>query len=323
MAEQIRWGILSTARIGENRVIPAIKASKNGRVVAVASRTHERAAAFAANNDIPAAYGSYDELIAAPDVDAIYNPLPNSQHAEWSIKAAAGGKAVLCEKPLASDAAEAQTMVDAFAARNVLFAEAFMYRFHPQTERVKAMIEAGEIGAVQIVSAAFTFPIRNEGDIRLSASLAGGGLMDVGCYCVNVMRHMTGEEPTRLHAVARFGAESGVDEIISGAMQFPSGATGHFDAGLRAYRANTYEIRGTTGRILVEQGFVPHDNDGVIRVWTGDDERAITIPAANSYTLMVEDFADALLRGRAPRFAPSDAVANMRAIDALLASARR
>ncbi|MDZ4765362.1 MAG: Gfo/Idh/MocA family oxidoreductase [Chloroflexota bacterium] len=322
MAEHIRWGILSTARIGETRVIPAIKASHNGRVVAVASRTHERAAAFAQQNDIPTAYGSYDELIAAPDVDAIYIPIPNSEHAAWSIKAAEAGKPVLCEKPLASNAAEAQTMVDAFAARGLLFAEAFMYRFHPQTVRVKALLNEGAVGDLQIVSAAFTFAIRNEADIRLRADLAGGALMDVGCYCVNVMRHMTGEEPATLRAVARFGAASGVDEIISGAMQFPSGAIGHFDAGLRASRAHTYEIRGTKGRIVVDQGFVPHENDTVIQVWQGDDKSEISIPTANSYTLMVEDFADALLNGRAPQYPPSDAVANMRAIDALLASAR-
>lgn len=322
MVDTIRWGILSTARIGENRVIPAIKASSNGRVAAVASRTAEKAAEFALKNDIPMAYSSYEELIAAPDIDAIYIPLPNSEHAEWSIKCAEAGKPTLCEKPLASNAEEAQRMVDAFESRNVLFAEAFMYRFHPQTQRVKAMIGEGAVGDIEIVNAAFCFAINSEENIRLRSDLAGGALMDVGCYCINAMRYMTGEEPTVMKAVARFGERSGVDEAISGALMFPSGAVGHFDAGLRAFRAHNYEIRGTTGRIVVDEAFVPHDNATVIRWWNGDDYREIPIPQTNAYTLMVEDFADALLNNRPPKFPPSDAVANMRVIDALLASAR-
>lgn len=322
MSDQIRWGILSTASIGYRRVVPAMQASRNGVVTAVASRNLERAQEFAADLGIEHAYGSYDELLASDAVDAIYNPLPNSEHAEWAIKCAEAGKPMLCEKPLARDAAEAQTMVDAFAARGLLFAEAFMYRFHPQTERVRALLNDGAVGDVRAMKAAFTFPIRGEDNIRLSKPLAGGSLMDVGCYCINAMRLMIGEEPVEAVALAEVGAESGVDEAFSGVLRFPSGALGHFDSGLRSHRTHTYDIRGEAGRILVEQAFVVEaDVAPVIRWWHGDDYQEITIPAVNQYTLMAEDFADALLKGRAPRYAPADAVANMRVIDLLKAAA--
>jgi len=323
VTQKIRWGILSTANIGLKRVIPAIHASRNGEVAAVASRSPEKAQAFAAQAGIPRAYGSYDELIADPQIDAIYNPLPNSEHAAWSIRCAEAGKPVLCEKPLARDAAEAQAMVDAFAARGLLFAEAFMYRFHPQTQQVLRMVEAGAVGQVTAVQATFCFPVANEDDIRLSQPLAGGALMDVGCYCVNVIRLLARAEPVWASAAAVFGARSQVDETLAGVLTFDSGVVAHFDCGLRAFRTNTYEVRGTRGRIQVPEGFIMEPGAGaVIRHWQGARYDEIGIGPADHYQLMVEDFADALLAGRAPRFAPQDAVANMRALDSLIASAR-
>ncbi len=321
MTDTIRWGILSTAKIGRGRVIPAIHKSRNGVVAAVASRDAQRAKDFAAANDIPTAYGSYEELIADPNIDAIYNPLPNSEHAAWSIACAEAGKPTLCEKPLASDAAEAQTMVDAFAARGVLFAEAFMYRFHPQTEAVLDLLRAGFLGELRCISSTFTFTIDRESNIRLSKGLAGGALMDVGCYCVNVMRLMTGEEPVAARAFARIGAASGVDETLTGLLDFPSGVVGHFDCSFRAMNTNRYSLHGTHGRIEVEPGFAPEpDAQAVIRTWRDGRPDEIVIPPADQYQRMVEDFADALLLGRPPRYAPQDAVANMAALDMLYAS---
>ena len=321
MADMIRWGVLSTANIGRNRVIPAIQQSKNGRVTAVASRTIEKARAFADETGIPTAYGSYEELIASPDIDAIYIPVPNSEHAQWSIRCAEAGKPTLCEKPLASNSVEAQGMVDAFKSRGILFAEAFMYRFHPQTERVKQMIVDGMIGDIRTMQASFNFVARHEDDIRLNKTLVGGSLMDVGCYCINAMRLMSDSEPSEVHALARIGAASQVDESLSAAMRFPNAVLGHFDSSLRTYFTHSYEIRGTRGRISVEQGFVmPKDAETVIRYWHDDRYEEISIPPANSYTLMAEDFADALINGRPPRFPPEDGVANMRVIDLLNAS---
>ncbi|MCY3833602.1 MAG: Gfo/Idh/MocA family oxidoreductase [Chloroflexi bacterium] len=319
MAEKVRWGILSTARIGR-RVIPAIQASSNGEVVAVGSRSLERARAWADQHGIPRAYGSYEALLADADLDAIYNPLPNSMHAEWSVKCAQAGIPTLNEKPFASDAPEAQSIVDAFEERSLLLAEAFMYRFHPQHAKVKEILEAGGIGNLQIINSSFTFPVSDGANIRLSKDLAGGALMDVGCYCINLMRFITGEEPIRVTGVGRIGAQSGVDELLAGTLAFPSGVIGHFDCGLRAYGQHSYTLKGSQGMIVVPQSFVIDKSvDGSARHWGPEGFTEHTIPAVDQYQLMVEDFADALLHGRAPRFAPTDAVNNMIVVDKLLA----
>ena len=322
MSERIRWGILSTANIGR-RVIPAIHASHNGEVLAVCSRSLERAQAFAEDQSIPRAYGSYEALLADHDLDAIYVPLPNSMHAEWSIKCAEAGIATLCEKPFASDAFEAQSIVDAFERHGVPLAEAFMYRFHPQHTKVKEIIADGGIGELQFINCSFTFPISSDANIRLSKPLAGGSLMDVGCYCVNLMRFMTGEEPARVTASAQFGQQTRVDEALAGTLEFPSGVIGHFECGLRAFRQHAYTLKGTAGMIKVPTSFVPDKAaDTMVQHWRGDDFKEHVIPAIDHYQLMVEDFADALIKKRDPRFPPADAVSNMVVVDALLAQAR-
>jgi xylose dehydrogenase (NAD/NADP) len=324
MVDKIRWGILSSANIGRRRVVPAIQESKNGVVAAVASRNLDKAQAFADELNIPTVYGSYEDLLADPNIDAIYNPLPNGLHAEWSIKCAEAGKASLCEKPLASDAAEAQSIVDAFASRDLLFAEAFMYRFHPQTQRVKAMIDDGAVGEVKMLQAAFSFLIQDEEDIRLSKPLAGGAVMDIGCYCINVIRLMSGQEPDQVRSIIRWGERSQVDETLSGILSFPSGAVGHFDCSFRTQFANSYEIRGPRGRIFVPTGFtMPANEESTIYYWPDYGSRQdITIPATNHYVLMAEDFADALLNSRPPRYPAQDAVQNMAVIDQLYAAAQ-
>lgn len=322
MSDKVRWGILSTANIGR-RVIPAIHASGNGVVAAVCSRSLEQAQAFAEELDIPRAFGSYEELLADSQIDAIYIPLPNSMHAEWSIKCAEAGIPTLCEKPFASDAFEAQSIVDAFERPGVLLAEAFMYRFHPQHAKVKEIIADGGIGDLQFIISSFTFRISNGANIRLSKPLAGGSLMDVGCYCVNLMRFMTGEEPAQVTASAIIGKTTGVDEALAGTLEFASGVIGHFECGLRAYRQHSYTLKGTAGMITVPTSFVPDKAaDTLVQHWQGENYTEHIIPPIDHYQLMVEDFADALINGRAPRFAPADAVNNMVVVDALLAQAR-
>ncbi len=333
MADKIRWGVLSTARIGRRQVIPAIQQSRNGEVVAIASRDLDRARAAAQELKIPRTYGSYRELIADPNVDAIYNPLPNNQHPEWSIRAAEAGKAVLCEKPLAINADEARKMAGAFEKCGVLLVEGFMYRFHPQTQKVKQLVDAGAIGKVQIIHASLDVTIESEADFRLVKEMGGGAMFDVGCYCINLMRFITGEEPADVSAFARFNPKSPVDEIIAGALTFPSGVLGHFDGSLRTYMTQNYEIVGTNGRIRAEKGFVPFipdpKADAIIRYWRGGDPvngehyEEFKFAPVNQYTLMVEDFADALLTHRPPRYPVQDAIRNMEAIDRLLASAER
>jgi predicted dehydrogenase len=244
-------------------------------------------------------------------------------HAEWAIKCAEAGKPTLCEKPLASTADEAQKMVDAFKSRHVLFAEAFMYRFHPQSQRAQYMVQDGAIGDLQIMTASFSFCLVHEGNIRLSKALAGGALMDVGCYCINSMRFITGEDPIQGQAFAHFGDESDVDETIVASLEFPSGVYGHFDASLRAHRIHSYEIRGTEGRIVLPESYTPaYDSPTMIHFWQGNHYEAIEVEAVDQYQLMVEDFADAFINSRPPKFDPQDAVENMRVIDMLLDSAR-
>ncbi len=330
--KKIRWGILSTARIGAGALIPAIQQSNNGEVAAVGSRSLDKGRAFAAQHHIPKAYGSYEELLADPEIDAIYNPLPNDQHAEWSIRCAEAGKPVLCEKPLAGSAADAQKMADVFASRKLLLVEAFMYRYHPQTQKVKEMVDSGAIGKLQLMQSTFSFSIGDENDIRLNKDMAGGGLMDVGCYCLNVIRYMVGEEPNEVRALANFGARSEVDESLVGLLGFPSGVLAHFDCSFRAPLTQTYDIRGTHGRILVERAFAPFRPDPdapiIVRYWNSQPKieaeqyQEIEIEPINQYTLMVEDFGDALLNHHPVRFPVQDAIQNMRVIDQLLAAAR-
>jgi predicted dehydrogenase len=331
MSRRIRWGILSTAKIAEGHVVPAIQASRNGEVTAVASRSLDSAQAFASRTGIPTAYGSYEELIADPGIDAIYNPLPNGLHGPWSIRCAEGGKPVLCEKPLAGSAAEAQQMADAFASRGLLLAEAFMYRFHPQIETTKQMLASGAVGSIHSVQSAFSFSIRSEDNVRLNRDLVGGALLDVGCYCVNVSRYLIGEEPVEARAIAEIGARSGVDERLAGLLRFPGGALAHFDCSVRTHFAQTVEVRGDRGRIFLERAFVPFRPDPeagvIIRWWKSTpgiekhEYEEIEVGKPNQYTLMAEDFADALLLNRPPRFPIEDAIAQARALDMLYAAA--
>jgi D-xylose 1-dehydrogenase (NADP+, D-xylono-1,5-lactone-forming) len=332
MAQKIRWGIISTARIGEGAVIPAIQKSRNGEVVAVASRDLAKGQEFAKRLNIPKAYGSYEEMLADPDIDAVYNPLPNHLHAPLSIQAAEAGKHVLCEKPLALNAEEAQQMADAFNQRGLLLMEAFMYPFHPQTEKVKQMVDTGMIGDLRLMTANFTFSIGDEDDIRMKKDMGGGALYDVGCYCIHVMRLMSGEEPVAFTAAAQFGQRSQVDEVLVGTLTFPSGLLGHIGCSFRAPMNQSYELQGTKGRIYVEKGFVPFRPDPnapiIIRYYPGVSEseiryEEIRVEPADQYTLMTEDFSDAILNKRPLRFPVEYGIANMRVIDQLFAAARR
>ncbi len=322
MPDKIRWGILSTANIGRRALVPALHNAGNGELVAVASRDLGKARAYADELNIPRAYGSYEALLADPEIDAIYNPLPNDGHATWSIQAAAAGKHVLCEKPLASDAAEAEEMVKAFKAHDRLLAEAFMYRFHPRTRRVLEMVQNGAVGHIQQIGSAFTFRLRNDANIRLEGKLAGGSIMDVGCYAVGVMRLMTGEEPVAVNAFAHYN-QRGADEMAVGTLVFPSGALGHFDCGMRAQGGQWYDIRGSDGRIFVEDAFVaPKDKPCLIRYWRGDQYEEIEFAPVDQYQLMAEDFGDAILNNRPPLFPAEDGVAAMRLMDSLRESAQ-
>ncbi|MBT8489254.1 MAG: Gfo/Idh/MocA family oxidoreductase [Gemmatimonadetes bacterium] len=322
MQNPIRWGVLSTANIGRAAVNPAIRASSNGELVAVASRDGARAAAFASDHGIPHSYGSYEALLEADDIDAVYIPLPNSMHREWTIRAAEAGKHILCEKPLALTAAECEEMAAAADDAGVKLMEAFMYRFHPRTERVIEMLRGGAIGDLGAIRSAFTFRLRNPDNIRLDPGLGGGALMDVGCYCVNVSRTLAGEEPRAVQATARW-TDRGVDEALVGVLRFGSGAVAHFDCALTLERSEAYEIAGTDGSLRVESAFLPGTDDVVIEEARGrEGVQKHPVAGDDEYRLMVEHFADCILHDREPRYSALEAAANMRTIRALYASAR-
>ncbi len=268
---KLRWGVISTSNIGRAAVNPAIQASNNGELLAVASRDEERARDFAGQWGIPAHYGSYQALLDDASLDAVYIPLPNSMHREWTIRAAENGKHVLCEKPLALNAAECGEMQAAADANGVKLMEAFMYRFHPRTERVVEMVRAGAVGDLKMITSAFTFRLTNPDNIRLDPALGGGSLMDVGCYCVNVSRTIAGAEPVEVQAVAH-EFSSGVDEQMAGTLRFASGLLAQFDCSLTMERRESYVVAGTDGYLTVPGAFLPGTDDAVIEERRGRGE---------------------------------------------------
>lgn len=318
----VRWGVLSTANIGRAAVNPAIQESVNGTLDAVASRDGERARVFAAEHGIGRAHGSYEALLDDPEIDAVYIPLPNALHREWTVRAARAGKHVLCEKPMALDGGECEEMAAAAREAGVLLMEAFMYRFHPRTERVLGMLAEGRVGEPRSVRSAFTFRLTRPDNIRLDPTLGGGALMDVGCYCVNVARTLAGAEPVEAMATARW-TERGVDDELTGVLRFPSGLTAHFDAALTMERCEFYEVAGPDGHLRVDAAFLPGTGEVVIEERRGRAGTTLHhVPGADEYRGMVEHFATCVLEGRPVRYPPAEAVANMRAIEALYRSAR-
>jgi predicted dehydrogenase len=318
----LRWGVISTANIGRAAVNPAIQASSNGELVAVASRDPERARSFAEAHSIPRHYGSYQALLDDPDIDAVYNPLPNSLHLEWTVRAAEAGKHILCEKPLAVDERECREMAAAAAANDVKLLEAFMYRFHPRTDRVIEMVRGGVIGELRAIRSAFTFRLTRPDNIRMDPELGGGALMDVGCYCVNVSRTLAGAEPVEVQATAQWAA-SGVDEQLVGTLLFADGVMAHFDCALTMERCESYEVAGTDGYLTVPASFLPGTDDSQILEYRGRGEVVQhTVAGADEYQRMVEHFGEAVLHGRPLRYSPDEAAQNMRVIEGLYRSAR-
>ncbi|MEE2898929.1 MAG: Gfo/Idh/MocA family oxidoreductase [Gemmatimonadota bacterium] len=318
----LRWGVLSTANIGRAAVNPAIQASRNGSLVAVASRTDAPARDFADKWGIPRHYGSYQELLDDPEIDAVYNPLPNSLHLEWTVRAAQAGKHVLCEKPLALNEAECREMAAAADANGVKLLEAFMYRFHPRTQKVLEMVRAGDIGDLRVIRSSFTFRLTQPDNIRLNPDLGGGALMDVGCYCVNVSRTMAGAEPEQVQATANW-TDRGVDEEMAGTLRFPGGVLAHFDCSLTMERNEVYEVAGTEGHLQVPSSFLPGKEDASILHHRGrSGTTTVVVPGADEYQLMVEHFADCVLGGHPLEYTADEAALNMRTIEALYRSAR-
>jgi predicted dehydrogenase len=318
----VRWGILSTANIGVRKVIPAIGKAERCEVVAIASRDGERAARVADELGIPRAYGSYEALLSDPDVDAVYIPLPNNQHAAWTIAAARAGKHVLCEKPLAMTAAEAQDMVQTCATEGVLLMEAFMYRLHPSWEAVRELVASGRIGRLRAVQSWFSFFNDDPDDIRNVAELGGGGLYDIGCYCINLSRMLFGGEPTGIEASVTRDA-TGTDVLTSAILTFDEGVAA-FTCSTRVEPDQRVHIYGTDGRISIGIPFnIPPDRPTELFVTSGGDPpvspntQTLTFEPADMYAIQAERFANAVLDDQPLPIPPEDAIGNMQVIDAI------
>jgi predicted dehydrogenase len=312
-----RWGFLSTARIND-ALLRGIAAVPDAQPLAVASRDASRAREYANANGIERAYGGYDQLLADADVDVVYISLPNGMHVEWSRRALEAGKHVLCEKPLSRSASEVEQLFDLADDRGLHLSEAFMYRHHPQTKRLKALVDSGTIGGLSLIRGTFSFNCV-PGDPRLLVGMEGGGLMDVGCYPVSMARYLAGE-PERVSAEQRLGGD-GVDVVLAGVLRFAGDVIAHFDSGLAMPHRREIEVVGSTGVLRVANPWHP-EPDG-IDLWRDGDERPEVIPmaAADSYALEVADLGEAIRGEHAPLLGRADAIGQARAIAALYTAA--
>ncbi|MBV8781346.1 MAG: Gfo/Idh/MocA family oxidoreductase [Phycisphaerae bacterium] len=329
MSSHLNWGIIGTGNIA-GQFAAGVAGAQRGSIRAVASRSQASAAAFAQKWQIATAHSSYDALLANRDVEAIYLSLPNSMHHEWAIKALRAGKHVLCEKPFATNAADAEEMFDVAQHQGRVIVEAFMYVSHPQTAAVLKTIQEGAIGTVRLIRTGFCYRTNKiDGNIRFSRELAGGALMDVGCYCLSFARLISGEEPRDIFAVSNL-LPSGVDEMTAGTLRFPSGIAATFSCGMRVQADNTAYICGTEGYLeipwpwkpqlqatfTIAKNIPPRQDGGV--VGSEQPRRTITVSADRPlYALEADEFAAAVLDGAKPAVSRAATIGNMKLLDAI------
>ena len=323
----VRWGVLSTASIALGKVIPGMRRAERCELLAIASRDAERSRLAAAAHGIPRAYGSYEALLADPDVDAVYIPLPNHLHAMWAMAAARAGKHVLCEKPLAMTAAEARSIVDACSDAGVLLMEAFMYRQHPSWVAARDIVDSGRIGQLRAVNSWFSYFNDDPANIRNIREAGGGALYDIGCYSVNLSRMLFGGEPTRVSAALERDAVSGVDTLTSGILEFATGVA-TFTCSTRVEPDQRVDIYGTEGRISIDIPFnIPPDRATHLSVIAGGDPpvapalERLEFAAADPYAVEIDAFSAAVQEGRPVPVDPRDAVENLSVIERLFAAA--
>lgn len=315
----LNWGLLSTARINR-ALIPPLHVSKRNHLLAVGSRSQETADAYAKEKKIERAYGSYDALLADPDIDVIYNPLPNHLHAEWTIKAVEAGKHVLCEKPLALNVGEVDAIKDAAHKYGRVVAEAFMYLHHPQTLKVQELVRNGTLGIIKMIRGSFTFVISREGDVRLNPEWGGGSIWDVGCYPISFARSVLGEEPLEVFGWQVTG-ETGIDETFLGQMRFRDDVLMQFDSSFAIPFHAFMEIVGSEGTLSIPKPFKPGVNEKIY-LTRNDKTETITVKGQELYLGEVEDMADAILNGKHSLISLDASRANIRTITALLEAAR-
>ena len=320
---KVRWGVLSTAKIGTEQVIPAMQLGKYCKIAAIASRNLDKAQAAARQLGIPKAYGSYEELLADPDIDAVYIPLPNHLHVPWSIKALDAGKHVLCEKPIGLTTAQARELLDAAQKRPELkVMEAFMYRHHPQWQRARQLVAEGKIGELRTIQSFFSYYNADPGNIRNKAEIGGGGLMDIGCYCISLSRFIFGGEPQRVFGIMEYDPQFKTDRLTSGMLDFGRG-TSTFTCSTQLTPYQRVNIFGTEGRVEIEIPFnAPSDRPCKMWHQYGTEIDEIVLDVRNQYTIQGDLFSQAVLNDTDVPTPLEDAVANMKVIEALIQSAK-
>ncbi len=326
MTGALRWGILSTANIATQKVIPGMRRAERTEVVAIASRDPANARTVAERLGIPTAHGSYEALLADPDVDAVYIPLPNHMHMDWTIAAARAGKHILCEKPLALTSADAERMVEAADDAGVHLMEAFMYRHHPSWVAVRDLVATGRIGRVSAIQSWFSYYNDDASNIRNVLDFGGGALYDIGCYCINLSRMLFDGEPTRVTAAIRRDPTDGTDVLTSAILEFESGIAS-FTCSTRLETDQRVHVYGDAGRISVGIPFnIPPDRPTTILLTAGGDPPVapamdvLTFPTKDPYAAEAEAFASAVLDGGPTPVPPADAVANLRVIESIFAA---
>jgi predicted dehydrogenase len=317
MERQLNWGLLSTAKINRALMEP-LNASKRTRLLAVASRSQSSADAYAREWKIPRAHGSYEALLADPEIDVIYNSLPNNLHAEWTIKALRAGKHVLCEKPLALTLAEVDEMTSTAKETGKVLAEAFMYRHHAQTLKVKEIVDSGALGKIQLIKGSFTFTLTREGNYRQIKEMGGGSIWDVGCYPISFARTIIGEEPVEVFGWQVEG-QSGSDDSFIGQMRFANGVHAQFDSGFKSPSRSYMEIVGSDAILNIPSAFKPGVKSELF-LTKGSSQEKIKISGTNLYLGEVEDMCDAILFNKPPRITLDDSRGNIAVILGLIDS---
>ena len=315
----LNWGLLSTAHINRALITP-LRASKRNHLLAVASRTQESVDRYAREWKIPRAHGSYEALLADPEIDVIYNSLPNHLHAEWTIKAVEAGKHVLCEKPLALNVDEVEAMQEAARKHGRVVAEAFMYRHHPQTLKVQDIVRNGSLGNLKLIRGSFSYVLSREGDVRLDPVMGGGSIWDVGCYPISYIRMVVGETPLEVFGWQVTGP-TGIDETFVGQIRFNHEVHAQFDCSFAIPSHTFMEIIGSEGTLNIPNPYKPGVDEKIF-LTRGDKTETIKIKGQELYIGEVEDMADAILLGHSPRISLDDSRANVAVIYALLESAR-
>ena len=319
----VQYGLLSTAQIGLNAHLPASHQSENSEIISISSRNPKKAKTVAKKYNIPKWYGSYEEQISDPQVDAIINSLPNNMHCEWTIKAAEAGKHILCEKPLAISVEECKRMIDAAKANNVVLIEGFTHRWNPHLRKARELIASEKIGIVSTLHASLCFNSDPKGNIRFSKDLSGGSLWDAGCYAVYAARFVMSEEPIRVFGISHDNGSWGIDTSFAGILEFKSGAIANITSGMNQPYRCQISIDGSEGRIEIPGMF---DDSGPIIIKYGDgsngqNDKIISTPSPYRFVMQFNEFSECVLSGKNPEFPPEDGMKNTRVIEAMYESA--